>query len=164
VFECGGLYVDAHCHGGALHQMSAFHAFCAERPYAFFFSVLQYRSDIIVTPYCVNFTISTPFLSQKMTVLRIKQSKMQPRFHHSYDAIEKLITIFVKSKPKPFCVLCTFMSILEPRLRKTGARGSVVVKALCYKPEGRGSDSRWREFLNLPNPSGHTRPWDLLSP
>jgi hypothetical protein len=25
---------------------------------------------------------------------------------------------------------------------KIGARGSVVVKALCYKPEGRGFDSR----------------------
>jgi hypothetical protein len=24
----------------------------------------------------------------------------------------------------------------------TGARGSVVVKALCYKPEGRGFDTR----------------------
>jgi hypothetical protein len=41
--------------------------------------------------------------------------------------------------------------------------GSVVVKALCYKPEGRGFDSRWGEFLNLPNLSGRTRPWGLLS-
>jgi hypothetical protein len=46
---------------------------------------------------------------------------------------------------------------------KKGARGSVVVKTLCYKPEGRGFDSRWVEFLNLPNPSGRTRPWGLLS-
>jgi hypothetical protein len=44
-----------------------------------------------------------------------------------------------------------------------GARGSVVVKALCHKPEGRGFDSRWSEFLNLHNLSGRTRPWDLLS-
>jgi hypothetical protein len=35
---------------------------------------------------------------------------------------------------------------------------SVVVKALSYKPEGRGFDTRWGEFLNLPNPSGHIRP------
>jgi hypothetical protein len=34
----------------------------------------------------------------------------------------------------------------------TGERGSVVTKALCYKPEGRGFDTRWGEFLNLPNP------------
>jgi hypothetical protein len=44
-----------------------------------------------------------------------------------------------------------------------GARGSVVVEALCYKPEGRGIDTRWGEFLNLPNPSVRTRPWGLLS-
>jgi hypothetical protein len=44
-----------------------------------------------------------------------------------------------------------------------GARGSVVVKALCYKPEGRGSETRWGEFLNLPNLSGRIRPWGSLS-
>jgi hypothetical protein len=44
-----------------------------------------------------------------------------------------------------------------------GACGSVVVKALCYKPEGRRFDTRWGEFLNLTNPSGRTRSWDLLS-
>jgi hypothetical protein len=33
----------------------------------------------------------------------------------------------------------------------------------CYKPEGRGFDSQLGEFLNLPNPSGRTRPWGLLS-
>jgi hypothetical protein len=42
-------------------------------------------------------------------------------------------------------------------------RGSVVVKALCYKLEGRGFDTGCGEFLNLPNPSGRTRPWGLLS-
>jgi hypothetical protein len=41
---------------------------------------------------------------------------------------------------------------------------SVVVKALCYKPEGRWFDTRWVDFfLNLPNPSGRTGPWGLLS-
>jgi hypothetical protein len=43
-------------------------------------------------------------------------------------------------------------------LYKYGARGSVVVKALCHKPEGRGFDTRRGEFLLLPNPSGRTRP------
>jgi hypothetical protein len=43
------------------------------------------------------------------------------------------------------------------------ARGSVVVKALCYKPEGCQFDT-WRgKFLNLPNPSGRTRPWGLFN-
>jgi hypothetical protein len=45
-----------------------------------------------------------------------------------------------------------------------GARISVVVKALCYKPKGRRFDSRRDDFLNLPNPSNRTRPWGLLSP
>jgi hypothetical protein len=44
-----------------------------------------------------------------------------------------------------------------------GTRGSLVVKALCYKPEGRGFDVRCGVFLNLPNPSGRTRPWGLVS-
>jgi hypothetical protein len=44
-----------------------------------------------------------------------------------------------------------------------GARGSVVVKALSYKPEDRGFDTLWGDFLNLQNPSGRTRPWGLLS-
>jgi hypothetical protein len=41
----------------------------------------------------------------------------------------------------------------------------IVVKALCYKPEGRGFDTRWSDFfLNLPNPSGRTRPWGFTQP
>jgi hypothetical protein len=38
-------------------------------------------------------------------------------------------------------------------------------QALCYKSEGRGLESRWGEWIsfNLPNPSGRTRPWGLLS-
>jgi hypothetical protein len=43
------------------------------------------------------------------------------------------------------------------------ACSSVVVKALCYKPEGRGFETWWGEFLNLPNLSRRTRPWGLLS-
>jgi hypothetical protein len=42
-------------------------------------------------------------------------------------------------------------------------RDSLVVKALGYKPEGRGFETRWGEILNLPNPSGRTNPWGLLS-
>jgi hypothetical protein len=43
------------------------------------------------------------------------------------------------------------------------ARGSLVVKALRYKPEGRGFETQLNEILNLPNPSGRTRPRGLLS-
>jgi hypothetical protein len=44
-----------------------------------------------------------------------------------------------------------------------GARGSLVVKALGYKPEGRDFETCWDKILNLPNPSGRNRPWGLLS-
>jgi hypothetical protein len=40
---------------------------------------------------------------------------------------------------------------------------NLVVKALGYKSEGRGFETRWREILHLPNPSGRSRPWGLLS-
>jgi hypothetical protein len=39
-----------------------------------------------------------------------------------------------------------------------GQHSNIVDKALCYKLEGRGFDTRWGEFLNLPNPSGRTGP------
>jgi hypothetical protein len=40
-----------------------------------------------------------------------------------------------------------------------GARSSIVVKALGYKPEGRRYETRWGEILNLHNPSSCTRLW-----
>jgi hypothetical protein len=45
------------------------------------------------------------------------------------------------------------------------ARSSVVYKALNYKPEGRGFETRWGEciFFNLPNPPTRTRPRSSLS-
>jgi hypothetical protein len=45
----------------------------------------------------------------------------------------------------------TFLRINQSR---RGARGSVVVEALCYKPEGRGFETRCDEliFFNIPNP------------
>jgi hypothetical protein len=45
----------------------------------------------------------------------------------------------------------------------TGARSSVVVKALGYKPESRGFETRSGEILNSRNPSGRTSPWGSLS-
>jgi hypothetical protein len=45
-----------------------------------------------------------------------------------------------------------------------GARGSVVVKALCYQPEGRWFNTRWGQFLNWPNPSSRTRPQGFTQP
>jgi hypothetical protein len=44
-------------------------SFVLNGPMQFIFSVLQYTCDVIVTPYCMNATISTPFLSQKTVVI-----------------------------------------------------------------------------------------------
>jgi hypothetical protein len=41
------------------------------------------------------------------------------------------------SIPGPSC-----LEVEIANAKMEGARGSVVVKALCYKPEGRGFDSR----------------------
>jgi hypothetical protein len=55
--------------------------------------------------------------------------------------------------------------LLIPILDAMGARGGLVVKALCYKPEGRGFETRQGELIpfELPNPSGLARPWGLVS-
>jgi hypothetical protein len=43
------------------------------------------------------------------------------------------------------------------------SHGSIVVKALGYKPEGRRFETQWSEILNSPKPSGRTRLWSSLS-
>jgi hypothetical protein len=48
-------------------------------------------------------------------------------------------------------------------MKETRCVGSLVLKALGYKPEGRGFETRWGEILNLRNPSGRTRPWGSLN-
>jgi hypothetical protein len=85
------------------------------------------------------------------------------------------VHIFTTIITKLNCTLClNIVTLLTPAQVRVcgslydtvGARCSVVVEALCYKPEGRGFETRWGEwifFFNLPNPSGRTRPWGLLS-
>jgi hypothetical protein len=43
--------------------------------------------------------------------------------------------------------------------RERGERGSLVVKALGCKPEGRGFETIWGEFFQCTNPSSRTIPW-----
>jgi hypothetical protein len=65
----------------------------------------------------------------------------------------------VRNRPPPVPILSQINAVHTT----LSACGSVVVKALCYKPEGRGIDTRWGDFLNVPNPSYRTWPWGLLS-
>jgi hypothetical protein len=63
------LYVDVHCHGGALHWMAAFHALCSAQPALHSsFSVSQYTSGIVM-PCCINSTLSMPLLSKKTVAI-----------------------------------------------------------------------------------------------
>jgi hypothetical protein len=57
---------------------------------------------------------------------------------------------------------CYFCGLYSDAIRMY-ARGNLVVKALGYKPEDRGFETRWCEILNLPNSSSRSRPWGLLS-
>jgi hypothetical protein len=54
-----------------------------------------------------------------------------------------------------------FLIILS--LMTKGACGNVV-EALCYKPEGRGFESRYHWMFSLPNPSSRTKVLGLTLP
>jgi hypothetical protein len=83
VLECKQLYLymDVHCLGGALHQMSAFHAFCSEWPYAVF---LVFRNTLLMLLWFLVAWIppsALAFLSQK-TVAIHQLSGKQHLFKH----------------------------------------------------------------------------------
>jgi hypothetical protein len=61
--------------------------------------------------------------------------------------------------------LPTEVQVMEPKtFYNYISRPGLVVKALGYKPEGRGYDSTcWGGIFNLRNPSGRTRSWGLLN-
>jgi hypothetical protein len=85
---------------------------------------------------------------------------------HRYQDDLTILLLFLKNKEdrQKNKLHELFKNIFDMVCTIKGAHGSVVVKALCYKLEGRGFDFRWGEFLNLPNPSGRTRPWGSLKP
>jgi hypothetical protein len=62
-------------------------------------------------------------------------------------------------------VSVAFLSVKYILCCLSQARGSVVVKTLCYELEGSGFETRWGEyiFFNLPNSSARTVPWGSLS-
>jgi hypothetical protein len=61
-----------------------------------------------------------------------------------------LLVLDAPSNLSPRTDIILFSSEFASELhRSVGARGSVVVKALCCKPEGRGFKSRWGGFFKL---------------
>jgi hypothetical protein len=103
--------------------------------------------------------------SWKQTAREIFRDSMQGGWTCRKDRAVSVDVHFVSRKhtnlviPRIVCVV----SFYWPVFIVLGAGGSLVIKALGYKPEGRGFETRWGEILNLPNPSGRTKPWGLLS-
>jgi hypothetical protein len=64
---------------------AAFHAFCSDWPYAVFYSVSQYASDVSVVLCCTNSTISTPLLSQKAVAISFLADNVCLNFFGLFD-------------------------------------------------------------------------------
>jgi hypothetical protein len=109
VLEYKKLYVDKHCHGGALYWMPEFHTYCSEWPYAV--PPTLYISDIIVVPCCMNSTISTPFLSQKMVAIRLLASR---RLFNLYNLFGERV-----------CIHCFGCSLVSTFTNETQVSSSV---------------------------------------
>jgi hypothetical protein len=89
-------------------------------------------------------------------------------FSVGYDAVffGRNVLTFRKNELPPYSGLKRESSDLKSEWSKyiyMGSRDSLVVETLDYKPEGSGFYIRWGEILSLPNPSGCTIPWGLLS-
>jgi hypothetical protein len=81
----------------------------------------------------------------------------------TWCSVSVLTHFMVRCIPCSNCIRSIRVRYISNILCILGACGSVVVKALGYRLEGRGLETRLGEILNLPNLSGHTRPWGLLS-
>jgi hypothetical protein len=85
-------------HGGALHWMSAFHAFCSELPYAFF---LVFCSTLLTLSWsCVVWIPSSAFLSCPRK--QLSSASWQAYFKMKAEAI--------------LCILCSSVSIFGTHL------------------------------------------------
>jgi hypothetical protein len=101
----------------------------------------------------------------------------------STQPLPEMSTGNIKRKKKCFwevkCGLCVGLITLTPSMSRLSRQCGIPnisqlymtprpltvidFKAPGYKPEGRGFETLWGGILNLPNPSGPTRPWGLLS-
>jgi hypothetical protein len=90
-------------------------------------------------------------------------NKNQNRYQSSYQLLHPYYCITQFFRTVYLSHISTGRLVFTMYTELCGARGSVVTKALCYKPEGRGFGIRWGEFFNLPNSSCLTRPWGLPS-
>jgi hypothetical protein len=125
-------YADTHCHGGALHRMSAFHAFCSVLAYVFRYTLSTLLSSLVAwmsLPTLLSCPIKqfpstfwqTTFVwtfsaclvnvcaSTALTAFWFQHSQMKPRFPSPVtvtmwlrNSSQFLWYRFKKSKPKSF--------------------------------------------------------------
>jgi hypothetical protein len=98
--------------------------------------------------YLENIWDNSYVISARDSVVSAEASRASPEIYFDYVYKYPAATSLSADPPAQFLTVPTC----------GGARGSIVVKALCYIPEGREFDTRWGDFLNLPNPSGRTMP------
>jgi hypothetical protein len=73
-------------------------------------------------------------------VFKLKLKEFLSR--HSFYTLDEYLNILVGK--------IDFIQVVFMYSNSLGARGSIVVKALGYKPEGRGFETRWGEwFLSI---------------
>jgi hypothetical protein len=90
---------------------------------------------------------------------RIPCNTMRNRLHVVSPSVLYVVTNLTVQNVTLYKLSVTDILCIIKFVKIERAGRSALVKTLCYKPEGRGFDSRWGEFLNLPSPSGRTRPW-----
>ena len=92
------------------------------------------HSSIIQLPITPQLFIDKSPLNIHSLIIHWRTQQFTPKFTHS----PSLSIIHL-----PLIVCNSLLSLLQLIPVTIGARGGVVVKALCYKPAGRGFDSRW---------------------
>jgi hypothetical protein len=132
-------------------------------------TVIHTSTQFWVLTHCNSYT--TPFISavyrwetlvEHLQFLTATRKYVRPAKRVIQTASQNKFSVQFQ-KQKQFKVSIFFMKNITISNAQLEACSSVVVKALCYKLEGRGFETQWGEFLNLFNPSGRSRTWGLLS-
>jgi hypothetical protein len=106
-------------------------------------------------------------LAQKRKAVKTRQQRLQQHNRHlspGMTHVQRLTAAAQHAESRSDCNLKIMISAaIKKRILQKITRGSVVVKALCYELEGRGFQTPWSEFLNLPNPSSRIRKYQIKS-
>jgi hypothetical protein len=90
--------------------------------------------------------------------LAIPRNFLNEKFYYHVHKSTTLTPVLRQMNPVSIFPSYVFKIHLIVIVLHKGARFSVVVKAIG------GFDTRWGDFLNVPNPSGRTRPWGFTQP